>query len=477
MHYKEKKKVRELLQVSIDGLIGKGATRLSEKPLGQIEGSLSLVKEILEKEAIRPDRTLDQLSKLQELARQDYATKKCDDLCDTLMQSFDAEVESRFKVVFFPYKASMWDSLESIYFAARDDDSCDVEVVPIPYYKLSKDNAESTYEGDLFPEDIPITYYSAYDLEKERPDVIYVHNIYDQHNTLTRVFEEYYTINLKKYTDVLVYVPYCLFSFIPGSTTEYIAYKLPGIKNVDKVILQADYLRKAALDFGVPPNKLLVLGSPKVDKVVNSMSQSLVYAEEWREKIENKTVFLLDTHLLYFANQQPFKQLETLIKILNIPNYIEDSVLIWRPHPLFMSGIKNYNPYFTDFFEDLIQNRIGRGEYSNVIFDENPNYLTTILAADVYIGGLFSLMHSVLFTDKQIILLESELPAGSLLPSNLFEFLFDIEGIKVASLRGVLQDKQITTKHRRSALKNVYANIDGSSGETIYMTIKNQLCL
>ncbi len=477
MHYKEKKKVQELLQVSIDGLIGKATTRLSTKAMSQIRDSLSLIKDILEKEVIRPEQTIDKLSKLQGLTRQDYAVEECKELCDNLMQSFDAEVEGRFKVVFFPYKASMWDSLESIYFAARDDDSCDVEVVPIPYYQLSRDNAEPIYEGDLFPADIPITHYSAYDLENERPDVIYVHNIYDQHNTLTRVYEEYYTANLKKHTDMLVYVPYCLFSFIPGSTTEYIAYKLPGIKNVDKVILQANYLKQAAMDFGVPADKLLVLGSPKIDKVVNSMNHSLAYPEKWREKLENKTVFLLDTHLLYFANEQPFKQLETLIKLLNIPNYVEESVLIWRPHPLFMSGIKNYNPYFKDFFEDLIKNRIGRGEYSNVIFDDNPNYLTAVSAADVYIGGLFSLMYSFLFTDKQIYLLELELPVSSLLPSKLFEFLFDAGGANFASLRDGLQNKQMAVKNRRPALQNVYANIDGTSGKSIYTTIKNQLCL
>ena len=34
------------------------------------------------------------------------------------------------EIVFMPYKASMWDSLESVYLAAREDENCDAYVVP-----------------------------------------------------------------------------------------------------------------------------------------------------------------------------------------------------------------------------------------------------------------------------------------------------------------------------------------------------------
>ena len=41
-----------------------------------------------------------------------------------------------YKVVFMPYKASMWDSLESIWMAADKDERCEALVVPITYYEL-----------------------------------------------------------------------------------------------------------------------------------------------------------------------------------------------------------------------------------------------------------------------------------------------------------------------------------------------------
>ena len=64
------------------------------------------------------------------------------------------------------------------------------------------------YEGKEFPSYVPITSYSDYDLEKRRPDVIYIHNPYDDRNFVTSVDSAYYSSELKKYTDLLVYIPY-----------------------------------------------------------------------------------------------------------------------------------------------------------------------------------------------------------------------------------------------------------------------------
>ncbi len=43
------------------------------------------------------------------------------------------DINVRKEVVFLPYKASMWDSLESVWKAADADEQCDAYVVPIPY--------------------------------------------------------------------------------------------------------------------------------------------------------------------------------------------------------------------------------------------------------------------------------------------------------------------------------------------------------
>jgi len=46
------------------------------------------------------------------------------------------DLKVRLEVAFFPYQASMWDSLESVWRAAAADPDCDAYVVPIPYYDI-----------------------------------------------------------------------------------------------------------------------------------------------------------------------------------------------------------------------------------------------------------------------------------------------------------------------------------------------------
>ena len=127
-----------------------------------------------------------------------------------ISRSVKDDIPERLEILFLPYKASMWDSLESIWKAAYADESCDAYVVPIPYYDRNPDGSmgQYHYEGMEFPSYVPITSYSDYDLEKRRPDVIYIHNPYDDHNFVTSVDTAYYSSELKKYTDLLVYIPY-----------------------------------------------------------------------------------------------------------------------------------------------------------------------------------------------------------------------------------------------------------------------------
>lgn len=82
------------------------------------------------------------------------------------------------KIVFMPYKASMWDCMESVWEAAFADTGCEVYVVPIPYYEREQDGSVKRlcYEGELFPDNVPIISYKEFSVEREHPDIIYIHN-------------------------------------------------------------------------------------------------------------------------------------------------------------------------------------------------------------------------------------------------------------------------------------------------------------
>mgnify|MGYP001012927917 CR=1 FL=1 len=133
---------------------------------------------------------------------------------DAILDSFQKnKPKGKLKVAFFPYKISMWDSLETIYEAALEDKDCIVDVVPIPYHEKSIEELTFKYEGDRFSNVLNFRHYTEYNIEYEKPDIVFVHNIYDQNNTITRVYEKYFTSYIKKHTRMLVYVPYHIPSF------------------------------------------------------------------------------------------------------------------------------------------------------------------------------------------------------------------------------------------------------------------------
>ena len=85
----------------------------------------------------------------------------------------------KLKILFLPYKLSMWTAMESIWEAAMKDDECHVSVVPIPYYNIAdKDNITMSYEGMEYPKEIDIIDYKTnFGLDSE-----YV-GLYDEHVT------------------------------------------------------------------------------------------------------------------------------------------------------------------------------------------------------------------------------------------------------------------------------------------------------
>ena len=68
-------------------------------------------------------------------------------------RSIKKDIKVKVEVAFMPYKASMWDYLESIWVAANEDENCDAYVVPIPYYERNLDGSlgQFHYEGREFP--------------------------------------------------------------------------------------------------------------------------------------------------------------------------------------------------------------------------------------------------------------------------------------------------------------------------------------
>lgn len=294
------------------------------------------------------------------------------------------DIPVRREIAFFPYKASMWDSLESVYLAAKEDPECDAYCVPIPYYDRNPDHSfgRMHYEGNEYPDGIEIIDWEKYNFEDRKPDVIYIHNPYDNYNFVTSVHPRYYSSNLKKYTDTLVYIPYYVTS---GGMLEAQSM-LPAYLYVDYIVIQSPQFREY-FDKSIPDEKFLPFGSPKIDRVIRKCKNPPEPPEAWRGKMVDgnggkKRVFFYNTGISAMLKDTGvfLKKMEYVFRCFMGR---EDVCLLWRPHPLLETTFDSLRPEFCPVYDALkkvfVENHLG-------IYDTTTDIEESIALSDAYIG-------------------------------------------------------------------------------------------
>lgn len=334
------------------------------------------------------------------------------------------------EIVFLPYKASMWDSMESIYLAAKEDENTRAVVVPIAYYEKNPDGSlgRMYYEIDQYPEDVEVVSYEEYRLEKEKPDAVVIHNPYDDCNYVTSVHPQFYAANLKKYTKLLIYIPYFVLGDIAiddENAVEQVKHFcfMPGVIEADRVILESeavrqiyiDEYRKKARQYGLSPEhtdkkalegKFLGLGSPKFDKVVREQKTETAIPQAWMKYIQKpdggrKKIVLYNNSIAALL-QRGEDMLEKMAEILQtFQEFQEEIALWWRPHPLIESTVKSMRPLLWEKYRKIVEKY--RAEDWG-IYDDTSELDRAIMAADAYYGDWSSLVHLFRQTGKPIMI-------------------------------------------------------------------------
>ena len=363
------------------------------------------------------------------------------------------DIKGRQEAVFLPYKASMWDSLESVWKAADEDPDCDAYVVPIPYFDKNSDGSfkEMHYEGDQYPDYVPITRYEDYDFAERHPDMIFIHNPYDECNYVTSVHPFFYAKNLKQFTDKLVYIPYFILSEPDPENEEAVKgmahfCTVPGVIYADRVIVQSENMRQvyikvmtefmtggmkdsgneaAGKETGDEDNniksqrknhqtdatrskseaqkianrkyweeKIQGLGSPKVDKLLSTNKEELEIPEEWMKIIRKedgdwKKVIFYNTSVTAFLEHGE----KMLLKIQDVFRVFEENkeevALLWRPHPLMKATIESMRPQLWAEYEEIVREYKAAGWG---IYDESADVDRAIALSDGYYGDGSSLV-------------------------------------------------------------------------------------
>lgn len=290
-----------------------------------------------------------------------------------IANSIQSDIEGRLEAVFLPYKASLWGFLESVWEAAKADLSCDTYVIPIPYYykNLNGSFQELQYDGDRFPDNVPITKYDEFNFEWHRPDMIFIQSPYDEYNHAISVHPFFYSRNLKKYTEELIYIPPFILDEINADDERAIInmenyVRMPGVVNADKVIVQSESMRQTYIDFLVKAagestrevwqSKILGLDSSKPGKKMLSRVETMDMPAEWITALKKpdgtrKTAILYSTSVsvLLQYGEQYLEKLRTVFEVFRTKQ--DETVLWWHPQPLSLIG-EALNPRHSALYEE-----------------------------------------------------------------------------------------------------------------------------
>ena len=373
--------------------------------------------------------------------------------------------DDRKEIVFLPYKASMWDSLESIWKAASRDETCDTYVIPIPYFDKNPDETLGKLhcEKREYPDYVPITDWQEYDISQHRPDVIYIHNPYDEFNYVTGVHPMFYTKELKKHTDMLVYIPY--FVAIKERIQKHFCI-LPGTMYADRVVVQSETVRQTYIkefqkfekegkleNLSVKTEeKFMALGSPKYDKILTTKRETYQIPEEWERLIVRPDGSRKKVILYNITVDRMLKQGErTLKKIKGVLKFFQrmsNVTLLWRPHPLLASTLASMRFQIAAEYDNIVD-WYRKEDFG--IFDDSADMYRAIAISDAYYGDMSSVVELYRKTGKPMLI-------SALLPDENKGLMFE----------GYVQIDDFTA-YASCAIFNGLFRIDISTGKCTYL--------
>lgn len=489
MNFNQKKQVIDLLK-TVESAISYAKNNINQSELligDSLQALISILNFLNENQEDYDTQSIEELiNKLKNFSSISFSNRKKElnlysSQIKNILKSIE-ELDIKLKAVFLPYKASMWTSLESIWKAADKDPDCEATVMPIPYHDIDSNGIKVNicYEGEKYPEYVPVKKFWEYNIKKENPDMIFIHNPFDDRNKLTRVPDEYYSRNLKNEYNKLVYVPYhATFIYNDAKDKPLIDAYMDTFNYMDKIIVENNDVKEKYEEREGNIGKILPLGSPKLDAIYEVRECGIKEKNKFKGIAANKKIFLLITTLSYYSRIRR-EAFEVIMRVYEEVTKNKDCILIWRPHPLEENWIKNHIESIYPLYKDI---RTLFENSENVIIDLKESYLDTLYSADGIICCSTSLISEAMAMAKPLYLIEDHFSSN--LPQYLnVHFLFDhalyydtFNKNISEYIEDVISGKEEKLYSKRLELIQDDVNNfkHGNSGEKIYETIKNEV--
>ncbi|MDE7477383.1 MAG: CDP-glycerol glycerophosphotransferase family protein, partial [Lachnospiraceae bacterium] len=241
---------------------------------------------------------------------------------------------------------------------------------------------------------------------------------------VTSVHPFFFSDNLKKFTDKLIYIPYFVLGEIKPDEDEKIEgmkhfCTVPGVYNADKVIVQSEDMRQVYIKVLMDASndhseaarkyledKILGLGSPKFDKVANTKKEDIEMPKEWLKIIRKpdgswKKIIFYNTSIagLLHHNEKMIAKMKYVFQVFKENQ--DEVALLWRPHPLIKATVESMRPQLWIEYDQLVKKYLEEGWG---IYDDTADIDRAIEISDAYYGDASSVVQLYQQTGKPIMM-------------------------------------------------------------------------
>ena len=340
--------------------------------------------------------------------------RQCEEMLSELAAGLKKEKNIKKGIVFLPYLASMWDCMESVWQAADSDkEHCNAYIMPIPYCNKNEDGTPNEWFLDVekFPPGLPLLPWDKTDLSQLHPDIIVIHNPYEDRGRINCVDARYYPSVLKHCTDKLVYIPYFIVRDKDAKNPRYGRVKTlanaSAFWHSDVIIMNTRAEKEAYIKVLEEwhtrkslEKRIFALGSPKIDKLLHTGRDKKNLPEKWQEIIGGRKVILYNTSIQDFLDT-PELFMEKIRDTLEYFRRERKAVLWWRPHPLLLDSVKSMYPELLPRYEEMVKNY---REKAWGIYDESGDMYRAIAWSDAYYGDPSSVAVLYSMTGKPLLI-------------------------------------------------------------------------
>lgn len=347
------------------------------------------------------------------------------DRSDEVRPVVDVPLRDKREIVFLPFKAKYWQYMEEEWKRTVDEADTDVYVIPIPYYDkiVYGMNGDIHYEGDKFPDYVPITPFDKYDFDRRLPDRIIIQNPYDEYDCAITVHPRFYTGLLRQVTPELIYIPYFDIDdkTLDDEKTRYTAdffIKTPGVVRSDKVYLTSDAIKNlymdklcefTGLETGSGWEKRLEVREYIKPEIIEGIREEDIPNAWWKYLLdsngEGKKVILFHTNVSDIVTLGE-KYFDKLVRVLSL--FREQSsvmTIIWHAHHMTQNILEDRYPKLWNRYKDILDKFLA-DNYG--IYEDREDYSQSIAIADAFYGDRDVIMHDFMQSGRPIMIMNAD---------------------------------------------------------------------